>query len=110
MVPYHPANPCLCVAGIIDASCLVNCMQDFTAAQAALQQMNLQLAAAVAERNMAEPKSRLAAEEARVHAENAVVRLLSGAASKNHTRIWASAACATARDAHASLDGCQQCC
>ena len=48
-------------------------MQDFTAAQAALQQMNLQLAAAVAERNMAEPKSRLAAEEARVHAENAVV-------------------------------------
>ena len=58
----------------IDASLLsVTVVQDFTAAQAALQQMNLQLAAAVAERNMAEPKSRLAAEEARVHAENAVV-------------------------------------
>lgn len=55
--------------------------------------MNLQLAAAVAERNMAEPKSRLAAEEARVHAENAVVRLLSGDALNNHTHIWASAAC-----------------
>jgi hypothetical protein len=49
-------------------------LQEFTAAEAELQQMNLQLAAAVAERNMAEPRSRLAAEEARVHAENAVVR------------------------------------
>lgn len=58
---------------LIDIFCFVNWVQDFTAAQAALQQMNLQLAAAVAERNMAEPKSRLAAEEARVHAENAVV-------------------------------------
>jgi hypothetical protein len=62
-----------CYARPLAMSSVVTLVQNFTAAQAALQQMNLQLAAAVAERNMAEPKSRLAAEEARVHAENAVV-------------------------------------
>jgi hypothetical protein len=41
--------------------------------QAAVHQFNLQLAAAVAQCSMAEPKSRVAAEKASTHAKNAAV-------------------------------------
>lgn len=52
------------------------CLQEMAEAEADLAALNVKLAAAVAARNMAEPRARLAAEEARVHTENAVVNRL----------------------------------
>lgn len=70
------ATPTLLETTYRAMSSISNCqLQEMAAAEAALQQLNVNLAAAVAARNMAEPKARLAAEEARVHAENVVVGL-----------------------------------